>query len=84
MTWRRLAGPFALLACCATVAACGTTDDSSSDKGTDAAFEKQTFQPELFLDLNFSVLTISGSIICVHGLDASPSGVTERWASWRS
>ena len=38
MTWRRLAGPFALLACCATVAACGTTDDSSSgDKGTDTA-----------------------------------------------
>ena len=35
MTWRRLAGPFALLACCATVAACGTTDDSSSgDKAT--------------------------------------------------
>ena len=25
--------------------------------------------------------TISGSIICVHGLDASPSGVTERCAS---
>ena len=23
MTWRRLAGPLALLACCATVAACG-------------------------------------------------------------
>src|SRR5262245_2729785 len=38
MTWRRLAGPLALLACCATVAACGTTDDSSSgDKGTDTA-----------------------------------------------
>ncbi|WP_028063524.1 ABC transporter substrate-binding protein [Solirubrobacter soli] len=38
MTWRRLAGPFALLACCATVAACGTTDDTSSgDKGTDTA-----------------------------------------------
>ncbi len=39
MTWRRLAGPVALLACCATVAACGTTDDSSSgDKptGTDS------------------------------------------------
>ncbi len=30
MTLRRLAGPLALLACCATVAACGTTDDSSS------------------------------------------------------
>lgn len=28
MIWRRLAGLFALLACCATVAACGTTDDS--------------------------------------------------------
>ena len=38
MTWRRLAGPLALLACCATVAACGSTDepadDSASDSGT--------------------------------------------------
>ena len=29
MTWRRLAGPLALLACCATVAACGATTSSS-------------------------------------------------------
>jgi ribose transport system substrate-binding protein len=33
MTWRRMAGPLALLACAATVAACGTTDD----KGDSAA-----------------------------------------------
>jgi ribose transport system substrate-binding protein len=33
MTWRRMAGPLALLACAATVAACGTTDD----KGDGAA-----------------------------------------------
>jgi len=31
MIWRRLAGPAALLACCATIAACGTTDDGGSD-----------------------------------------------------
>ena len=31
MTWRRMAGPLALLACAATVAACGTTDDKASD-----------------------------------------------------
>jgi ribose transport system substrate-binding protein len=37
MTWRRLAGPLALLACCATVAACGSTDDPASDStGTEA------------------------------------------------
>src|SRR5690349_23649463 len=48
---------------------------------SDAAFEKQTFQPELFLDLYFAVSTISGSIICSHGVDASPSGVTDRCAS---
>jgi ribose transport system substrate-binding protein len=33
MTWRRMAGPMALLACAATVAACGTTDN----KGNSAA-----------------------------------------------
>jgi ribose transport system substrate-binding protein len=27
MTWRRLAGPFALLACCGVFAACGSTDE---------------------------------------------------------
>jgi ribose transport system substrate-binding protein len=31
MTWRRLAGPLALLACCAAVAACGTTDEPSEN-----------------------------------------------------
>ena len=46
-----------------------------------AAFEKQTFQPDALSDLYFDVSTISGSIICVHGFDASPSGVTERCAS---
>ena len=27
MTWRRLAGPFALLACCGVIAACGSSDE---------------------------------------------------------
>jgi ribose transport system substrate-binding protein len=37
MTWRRLAGPLALLACCGTVAACGSTDTpSSSDSSAKA------------------------------------------------
>ena len=40
MTWRRLAGPLALLACCGTVAACGSTDSPSSSD--DAAGEKAT------------------------------------------
>jgi ribose transport system substrate-binding protein len=31
MTWRRMAGSLALLACAATVAACGTTDDASDN-----------------------------------------------------
>src|SRR3954454_16979955 len=48
---------------------------------SEAAFEKQTFQPELFLDLKSAVSRISGWIICVQGLDASPSGVTDRCAS---
>jgi ribose transport system substrate-binding protein len=37
MTLRRLAGPLALLACCATVAACGTTDDKSTSSTDTAA-----------------------------------------------
>jgi ribose transport system substrate-binding protein len=36
MTLRRLAGPLALLACCATVAACGTTDDKTGSNDTAA------------------------------------------------
>jgi len=34
MTWRRLAGPFALLACCGVFAACGSSDEptESADK----------------------------------------------------
>ena len=40
MTWRRLAGPLALLACCGTVAACGSTDSPSSSD--DTAGEKAT------------------------------------------
>src|SRR2546423_293685 len=32
----------------------------------------------------FDVSTIEGSIICSHGLDASPCGVAVRWAIWRS
>ena len=42
MTLRRLAGPLALLACCATVAACGTTDEpkeTASGDSTPAATE---------------------------------------------
>jgi ribose transport system substrate-binding protein len=43
MIWRRLAGSMALLACCATVAACGSTDDpadeSASGGSTPAATE---------------------------------------------
>jgi ribose transport system substrate-binding protein len=30
MTWRRLVGPLALLACCGTVAACGSTDSPTT------------------------------------------------------
>src|SRR3954452_4903846 len=48
---------------------------------SEAAFEKQTFHPELFLALYFDVSTISGWIICTHGLSAGPSGVIERCAS---
>src|SRR3954449_9025310 len=48
---------------------------------SEAAFEKQTFQPELFLALYLAVSTISGWIICSHGLSGGPSGVTERCAS---
>ena len=35
MTWRRLAGPFALLACCGVFAACGSSDEptESADEG---------------------------------------------------
>ena len=33
MTWRSFAGPMALLACCATFAACGSTDDPEVDPG---------------------------------------------------
>jgi ribose transport system substrate-binding protein len=36
MTWRRLVGPLALLACCGTVAACGSTDSPSTSADTSA------------------------------------------------
>jgi ribose transport system substrate-binding protein len=41
MTWRSLAGPMALLACCATFAACGSTDDPkpTTTESTPAATE---------------------------------------------
>jgi ribose transport system substrate-binding protein len=43
MTWRRLVGPLALLACCGTVAACGSTDSpSTSADSTPAAAATET------------------------------------------
>jgi ribose transport system substrate-binding protein len=43
MTWRRLAGPFALLACCAVFAACGSTDEPT--ESTDSADATATASP---------------------------------------
>jgi ribose transport system substrate-binding protein len=37
MTWRRLVGPLALLACCGTVAACGSTDSPSTSADNNSA-----------------------------------------------
>jgi ribose transport system substrate-binding protein len=43
MTWRSLAGPLALLACCATFAACGSTDEPT--ESTDSADATATASP---------------------------------------
>jgi ribose transport system substrate-binding protein len=58
MTWRRLAGPLALLACCATVAACGSTDEptDTATEATPAATEapsKTGEQSEFFVQADY-------------------------------
>lgn len=45
MTWRRLAGPLALLACTATFAACGSTDEPNESANNDSGAATATATP---------------------------------------